>query len=96
LHPSEELLSGSSLVAGPFHQSFKELVLSELWSDILFDNINEREGDAIFIRAPKREINYAVGYGSSNKKKLQERFKKVFFHADVALTGRQVQIDYSR
>jgi histone acetyltransferase (RNA polymerase elongator complex component) len=95
LHPSEELLSGSSLVAGPFHQSFKELALSEIWSDILFDAIQDRAGEAVYIRAPKREINYAVGYGSSNKKKLLERFKKVVFTADEALTGRQVVIDYN-
>lgn len=96
LHPSEELLSGTSLVAGPFHQSFKELVLSEIWSDLLFDNIMDNSGGAVYIRAPKKEINYAVGYGSSNKKKLLEKFKKVVFTADESLTERQVQIDYSR
>jgi len=31
LHPSEGLLSGHELIAGPFHQSFKELVLTEIW-----------------------------------------------------------------
>ncbi len=35
LHPSEGLLSGEELIAGPFHQSFRELVLTEIWSDIL-------------------------------------------------------------
>jgi histone acetyltransferase (RNA polymerase elongator complex component) len=35
LHPSEGLLSGDELIAGPFHQSFRELVLTEIWSDIL-------------------------------------------------------------
>ncbi len=35
LHPSEGLLSGEELVAGPFHQSFRELVLTEIWNDIL-------------------------------------------------------------
>ena len=35
LHPSEGLLSGEELIAGPFHQSFRELVLTEIWNDIL-------------------------------------------------------------
>jgi len=35
LHPSEGLLDGSELVAGPFHPSFRELVLTEIWHDLL-------------------------------------------------------------
>ena len=35
LHPSEGLLSGEELVAGPFHPSFRELVLTEIWGELL-------------------------------------------------------------
>ncbi len=35
LHPSEGLLSGDELIAGPFHPSFKELVMTEIWRDML-------------------------------------------------------------
>ena len=35
LHPSEGLLDGSEWVAGPFHPSFRELVLTEIWHDLL-------------------------------------------------------------
>ena len=33
LHPSEGLMNGTSLVAGPFHISFRELVMTEIWKE---------------------------------------------------------------
>lgn len=41
LHPSEGLLNGESLVAGPFHVSFGELVLSSLWEEELATILKE-------------------------------------------------------
>ena len=37
LHPSEGLISGESLIAGPFHVSFGELVMTALWKDVLME-----------------------------------------------------------
>ena len=89
LHPSEGLLSGHELVAGPFHQSFKELVLTEIWRqqlDFLLEN--EITGNLIIHISP-RELNYAIGYGSRNKKRLLQKFKSVAFVSEESLNHRE-------
>lgn len=81
LHPSESLIKGEHLLAGPFHVSFKELVLSKIWreklSNIPVDSKN------IFVNP--REINYAIGYNSSNRKMLREKNINVKFIADSSV-----------
>lgn len=74
LHPSEGLLSGSDYLAGPFHVSFKELVLSAIWHDTIQNTVAEK-GDAATILVPASEINYAIGYGGANRR----AFPKVRF-----------------
>ena len=78
LHPSDGLLSGEELVAGPFHQSFRELVLTEIWNDILKPVMKESHKE-IEIEVPSAQFNYAVGYGGKNKKMLLKKFNKVRF-----------------
>lgn len=95
LHPSEELLSGEELIAGPFHISFKELVLSSIWKDQLNNSVDEKSGKSITVKTSNEEINYAVGYQSSNKLMLKERFNKVLFAVDSTFTGRQFEIIYN-
>ena len=43
LHPSEGLINGEELVAGPFHPSFRELVLTEIWNDLLKATTSKKE-----------------------------------------------------
>jgi len=90
LHPSEGLLDGSDLVAGPFHPSFRELVLSEIWRKKLSEI--KSESDSITINVNSKELNYAVGYNAINKKMLLEKFKKVGFKIDANLTKREMII----
>ena len=85
LHPSEGLLNGSDLVAGPFHPSFKELVLTEIWRKKL-DQI-QFDGAFLNISVNPKELNHAIGYDSKNKLMLQKRFKKVKF-----ISNSQIQI----
>lgn len=76
LHPSEGLLSGKDYLAGPFHVSFKELVLTALWRDKIAEAVLGHEDEEVVIDVPANEINYAVGYGSANKKAFPSvRFK---------------------
>lgn len=83
LHPNEDFSSNKYLLAGPFHPSFKELVLSELWKDKL-TAIPKRENNlSIFVS--KEEINNAIGYKSSNKQLLQNQYKHVYFNIDSHL-----------
>jgi histone acetyltransferase (RNA polymerase elongator complex component) len=89
LHPSEGLLNGEELVVGPFHPSFKELVLTEIWSDLLKPLVEKSEGKSIELHIPVKEINYAIGYKGKNKKALLEKYKSVKFIPDPAITCRR-------
>ncbi len=91
LHPSEGLLSGSDLVAGPFHPSFRELVLTEIWRKKL-DQIRF-DGQFLIISVNPKELNYAVGYESKNKLMLQKKFKKVKFITNSKLEKRNYALD---
>jgi histone acetyltransferase (RNA polymerase elongator complex component) len=91
LHPSEGLLSGHELVAGPFHQSFKELVLTEIWKQKLSPLLtNEPSGKLTIFVAPE-EMNYAIGYGAANKKMFLEKCKTVEFMKKSSLSGRNFE-----
>ena len=68
LHPSEGLLSGSGYLAGPFHVSFKELVLSAVWHDKILEQLHGDPNAESVVQVPTEQINYAVGYGGSNRK----------------------------
>ncbi|NOY50570.1 MAG: radical SAM protein [Chlorobi bacterium] len=77
LHPSEGLISGDELIAGPFHVSFKELVLTDMWSDKLNFLKNGNKKGKLEIIVPKSEINYAIGYRAKNKINLLKYYKTV-------------------
>lgn len=68
LHPTQDLRDGEHLLAGPFHVSFKELVLTALWRDRIHERILQEGREDVTISVPVSEINYAVGYQSSNRK----------------------------
>jgi histone acetyltransferase (RNA polymerase elongator complex component) len=94
LHPSDGLLSGDDLIAGPFHVSFKELVLTKLWEEELHDIFSEEAAEKVVISIAPGQMNYAVGYQAANKKKLHAIFKNVRFKTDPNLTGRQYYVDF--
>lgn len=69
LHPSRDLINGKGYIAGPFHVSFFELVLTALWKERLEDCIIIKHVDDIVVN-PK-DINYVIGYKSANYKWMQ-------------------------
>lgn len=73
LHPSEDLISGRELLAGPFHVSFRELVLSRIWRERLS---SLPKGCRRIIINPK-DVNYLVGYKSCNRKWLQAKGRTI-------------------
>ena len=94
LHPSEGLLNGNDLVAGPFHPSFKELVMAEVWKDNfneLFNMNNKDKNLTIFV--PAKAFNFAIGYFGSNKKQLQKYYKQVNFKIDELLEANKFYVD---
>lgn len=80
LHPSEGLLDGSEILAGPFHPSFRELVETHLWKQKLNILVAQYPADSnIRIPVPENQLRFAIGYGSSNRKFLEKHFSKVEF-----------------
>lgn len=95
LHPSEGLIDKTSLVAGPSHVSFKELVLSELWKHE-FKRITENvSGENIQITVAEDQVKHAIGYSSSNRKMLNKFYKRVEFIGSSELSGRNYYADHN-
>lgn len=93
LHPSDGLMDGDDLVAGPFHQSFRELVLTRIWFDKL-KKIRHSNAERITISVPEKQFNYAIGYDKKNKNYLLEHFRNVTFIKDPVLSERNFHVDY--
>lgn len=93
LHPSEGLINGESLVAGPFHHSFRELVNSKLWNNLLRPLCNQPANE-IEVTVAASEINLAVGYNKVNRRMLEACFRKVVFKTSGLLKNREFYVDY--
>ena len=76
LHTSDDL-NGAAYVAGPYHPNFAEMVFSRLWGR-KFVKI-DKKSDEIVIEVPENQLNHAIGYKGENKKRLEERYKRVAF-----------------
>lgn len=90
LHPSEGLLNGENLVAGPFHVSFKELMLTRMWQkriDALSDEYNRKK---ITIYVSPSQLNAAIGYSGVNRKKYEG---KVLIKADSTLINNEIRVE---
>jgi len=94
LHPSEGLISGKSLIAGPFHVSFGELVMTAIWKDVFNSLWKNLKMKSAVVAVPPEQLAYAIGYGASNKKMLLEHFKEIKFITDPLLKGRNYHVDY--
>ena len=88
LHPSEGLLDHTSLVAGPFHVAFGEMVFSEIWRRILtsmvFDNVKR---NILTLTVAPVMRNAAIGHKAINKALLLDSFRKVVFNESNDLKG---------
>lgn len=94
LHPSEELTPEHSLVGGPFHGSFKELVMTEIWKEHLFEEIEFKPDKSIIIYVPHDQLNFAIGHKSENAQLLENHFVSVKIKTDVKLIKRAFYVDY--
>ncbi len=92
LQSTDEISENGSVVAGPVHSSFRELVESSVYYDIISDSMNSRECGYADVYVNPKEISKAVG----NKKANIKRFKKeknidIKIHADENLKKREVR-----
>jgi MoaA/NifB/PqqE/SkfB family radical SAM enzyme len=96
LHPSESLLDGSELLAGPFHPSFRALVETYRWKKKL-QHLVAGKGyqEHLRIEVPADQLAFAIGHESSNKRWLQNQFSKVEFTASSGnkIPGIQILCD---
>ena len=79
LHPSEELQHSDTVVAGPFHPAFGELVLQKIALDqarcLLKNYLSPMDsGQVATLYCPPREYSQLVGPGRSNIAALQTEF----------------------
>ena len=93
LHPSEELELGKSLVAGPIHPSFKEMVLSSLWNDILFEKI-DKKGE-VLVSVSSKQLNYAIGYKGKNRSELMDKGYQVKFISNQLFKDFELDVCYN-
>jgi histone acetyltransferase (RNA polymerase elongator complex component) len=91
LHPSDGLFKGDSLVAGPFHPSFRELVLSNRFKEYAFEPGNKK----ITIFVPVNQLNHAVGYNSENKTGLIKKYGNIEFKIDHSLKHYSFYVNYN-
>jgi len=94
LHPSEELVNRTALVAGPFHPSFRELVMTELWNDRFRSGSFPDLTDAINIRVNPADYNNAIGYSGKNRKFFETRYRQVKFISDPEIPQKSYDVDY--
>jgi histone acetyltransferase (RNA polymerase elongator complex component) len=98
LHPSEGLISGCEMAAGPFHPALKELVMTSLWEDalstLLSDENKKNQEKQLTITVAPSQLNAAIGHTASNRILLEKSFKKVVFKSDSKLIGREFHAHY--
>jgi radical SAM enzyme (TIGR01210 family) len=75
LQPTKNILEGEDVVAGPFHSSFRSLVISRYIYDLVTDAIGDFKGETIVFELNNKDISYLVGDKRSNKIKITEKYK---------------------
>ena len=88
LHPSEGLIDNTSLVAGPFHVAFGEMVFSEIWRRIVSEMVFANgKRNILTLTVANGMRNAAIGHKAMNKALLLESFRKVVFEESADLKG---------
>ncbi|MDP6923940.1 MAG: radical SAM protein [Candidatus Scalindua sp.] len=95
LHPSDELVIGKSLIAGPFHPSFKEMVMTQIWKELIdmeLQSIDSNFSNNIKITVSDKQIHYAIGYRQTNREQLVSRGYNVRFERNPSFSQYQLNI----
>lgn len=89
LQSTDEICENGSVVAGPVHSSFGELVESSIYYDIISKSLSE--GDKAVVYVNSKEISKAVGNKRSNILKLKERNIDIKIIGNNKLKRREVR-----
>ncbi|MFW5851936.1 MAG: elongator complex protein 3 [Bacteroidota bacterium] len=94
LHPSKDFESSEILLAGPYHPSIKQIVLSQIWKNRFAEKIKFQKGK-LHISVSAETLPYAIGYKSCNKQWLYETSGWVAFHTDTNITNNEFTYCYN-
>ena len=89
LQSTDEICENGSVVAGPVHSSFGELVESSIYYDIISKSLSE--GDKAVVYVNSKEISKAVGNKRSNILKFKERNIDIKIIGNNELKRREVR-----
>lgn len=84
LHPSEALITRKELLAGAFHVSFRQLVLTKIWHDNLQPLLSQT-GNSLTLIVNPQSLNEAIGYYSTNRNELKKLYKRIIYKSDSSL-----------
>ena len=91
LQSTDEISEGGSVVAGPLHSSFGELVQSAIYYDIISQKLKDVKDSDVFIYVAKGEISKATGNRKMNLEKLKnEKNINAKIFEDINLSKREV------
>jgi histone acetyltransferase (RNA polymerase elongator complex component) len=94
LHPSEELDYHKSLIAGPYHRSFMELVMTGIWRDILKQELRSIQNESLCLTVHPHQINFVWGYEGRNKKLFEEKNLNIKVTGDDSLSKYGIKISH--
>jgi hypothetical protein len=96
LQASEDLESGSTVLAGPYHPAFGHLVYSEIALDMAVAQIESSalNGDSISIRVNSRNVSKLRGLQNRNIEILKKKFnfETVAVRPDDTLAQDQLKV----
>lgn len=74
LQPTKNIMEGEDVVAGPFHSSFRQLVISRYILKLIEQKINMENIRQIKFELNPKDISYLVGNKKSNKIYLNKKY----------------------
>lgn len=94
LHPSESFTSDKELLAGPYHPSFYQLVLSKIWRNKILQNFDQQNFNHLKIAVHSKNINYAIGYNSENRNYIKSLCNSLTFESNDEIPFDKVRLRY--
>jgi histone acetyltransferase (RNA polymerase elongator complex component) len=93
LHPSDSLVLGKDLIAGPFHPAFREIAETYIWEEILQNaTASLPEQRPLHITTAPEQLPRVAGYKKYNRQWLESRFTGVKFSGSTHLQNREFTI----
>ena len=86
----------SEVVAGPYHETFRQLVEASMWYDIIVEKIKKINVKVkeVEIRVNPQNVNNVVGYKKQNIQKLEETYNiRVVINQDIKLPTEKIEVN---